>query len=145
MPERRGVVADTGAVIALLDRRERHHPVLRRLYAADPDAWVLPWAVLPEVDYLAATHLGARVHGLWLSDLASGAYAVEWGVDADLAAAHALVAQYRSLSLGLVDAVVMAVAERLRADIATLDLRDFGAVRLAHAPRLLPRDEERAG
>jgi len=34
----------------------------------------------------------------------------------------------------------MAVAERLRADIATLDLRHFGAVTLAHAPRLLPRD-----
>jgi hypothetical protein len=32
------------------------------------------------------------------------------------------------------------MAERLRADIATLDLRDFGAVRLVHAPRLLPRD-----
>ena len=32
-------------------------------------AWILPWAILPEVDYLVASHLGARVHGLWLSDL----------------------------------------------------------------------------
>jgi hypothetical protein len=34
----------------------------------------------------------------------------------------------------------MAVAERLAADIATLDLRHFSVVRLKHSPRLLPRD-----
>jgi predicted nucleic acid-binding protein len=96
--------------------------------------------ILPEVDYLAATHLGAKVHGLWLSDLASGAYTIEWGADIDLAAAQAIVKAHQALELGLVDAVVMAVAERLRADIATLDLRDFAPVRLAHQPRLLPRD-----
>jgi predicted nucleic acid-binding protein len=140
LPGRRVVVADTGAIVALLDRRERQHRAVRDLYTANRDGWVLPWAILPEVDYLAASHLGARVHGLWLSDLASGAYAIEWGSDADLAAAQAIVNAYPSLELGLVDAVVMAVAERLKADIATLDLRDFGAVRLAHQPRLLPRD-----
>ena len=134
------VVADTGAVVALLDRRERHHHVVRSLFTADPDAWILPWAVLPEVDYLTASRLGARVHALWMADLAAGAYAVEWGSEADLAAAHALTRTYAELQLGLVDAVVMAVSERLRADIATLDLRDFGAVRLSHHPRLLPRD-----
>jgi predicted nucleic acid-binding protein len=113
---------------------------LRALYAADPDAWLLPWAILPEVDYLTSTQLGDRVHRLWLSDLASGAFAVQWGRDGDLSAAAALVKKYASLKLGLVDAVVMAMAERLNADIATLDLRDFSAVTLRHAPRLLPRD-----
>jgi uncharacterized protein len=114
--------------------------VLRALYSADPDAWILPWAILPEVDYLVSSHLGARAHALWLADLAAGAYVVEWGADADLAAAHGIVKSHASLDLGLVDAVVMAIAERLRADIATLDLRDFAAVRLSHQPRLLPRD-----
>ena len=134
------IVADTGAVIALLDRRDRHHEALRALYTAAPDAWVIPWAVLPEVDDLASSRLGARVHDLWLGDLAAGVFEIVWGSDADLAAAQAIAQAHRSLDLGLVDAVVMAVAERLRADIATLDLRDFAAVRLKHAPRLLPRD-----
>ena len=138
------IVADTGAVIALLDRRDRHHHALRALYLEDPDAWLIPWAVLPEVDYLASTRLGARVHALWLADLAAGVFAVKWGSDDDLAAAHAIVQTHQALELGLVDAVVMAVAERLRADIATLDLRDFAAVPLKHAPRLLPRDADRA-
>ncbi len=46
-----------------------------------------------------------------------------------------------SLGLGLVDGVVIAVSERLRAQaIATLDLRHFGAVSIQGSPRLLPRD-----
>jgi predicted nucleic acid-binding protein len=40
-----------------------------------------------------------------------------------------------------VDAVVIAVAERLRAPaIATLDLKHFGTVAIKGRPRLLPRD-----
>ena len=140
LPKHTAVVADTSAVVALLDRGEKHHRAVRALYTAAPDAWILPWAILPEVDYLVASHLGARVHRLWLADLVSGAYAIEWGSEADVTAAHEIVKARSSLDLGLVDAVVMAVAQRLRADIATLDLRDFGAVRLTHEPRLLPRD-----
>jgi hypothetical protein len=49
--------------------------------------------------------------------------------------------RYRSLRPGLVDAIVIATAERLKADaIATLDLRHFGAVSIKGSPRLLPRD-----
>ena len=51
-----------------------------------------------------------------------------------------MIARYASLEMGLVDAVVMVTAERLDADIATLDLRHFGPVMLKHAPRLLPPD-----
>jgi uncharacterized protein len=135
------IVADTGALIALFDRSDRHHDDVRLLYEADPDAWVLPWAILPEVDYLTATHLGQRAQDLWLADLASGAFSVEWGRPDDLSAAERICRRYKALRLGLVDAVVIAVAERLRAPaIATLDLKHFGAVAIKGRPRLLPRD-----
>lgn len=134
------IVADTGAIVALLDKDDAHHDEVRELYAADPDGWLLPWAILPEVDYLVARALGSPAQRAWFDDLASGAFEIEWGSAADVLAAGAIAARYTALSLGLVDAVVMATAERLRADIATFDLRHFGAVRLAHAPQLLPRD-----
>ena len=103
--------------------------------------WVLPWAILPEVDYLVAAELGSRAQEAFVGDLAEGAFVVEFGKDADLARAHAIGRKYRTLALGLVDTIVMATAERLKADaIATLDLRHFGAVKLAGSPRLLPRD-----
>ena len=135
------IVADTGAVVALIDGGDRHHRALRKAFEADPDAWILPWAILPEVDHIVASHLGQEVARAFRADLASGAYAVEWGGAADLARAVELDSRYADLGLGLVDAVVMAMAERLGVEaIATLDLRDFAAVELAGTPQLWPRD-----
>jgi predicted nucleic acid-binding protein len=135
------IVADTGAVVALLDADDRHHETLRLLFEEDPGAWVLPWAVLPEVDYLALSHLGLPVELAFLADLADGVFAVEWGDERDLVRAHDIARRHRALKLGLVDAVVIAVAERLGAEaIATLDVRHFSAVAIRGHPRLLPRD-----
>jgi predicted nucleic acid-binding protein len=135
------ILADTGAIVALVDGDDRHHAAVRSLYEEDPDAWVLPWVILPEVDYLIATHIGPRAQALWLADLAEGAFTIEWGRQPDLAAAHAIHDRYRALRLGLVDAAVIAIAERLRVEaIATLDVKHFGAVRIKGNPRLLPRD-----
>lgn len=135
------IVADTGAVLALLDKDDRHHATVRDLYEQRPNDWLLPWAILPEVDYLVASALGARAQDVFLADVADGAFPVEYGRNEDLARAQVIARKYGALRLGLVDAVVMAIAERLRAEaIATLDLRHFGAVRITGSPRLLPRD-----
>jgi uncharacterized protein len=135
------IIADTGAIVALIDRSDRHHRRLTELYQEDPSRWVLPWAILPEVDYLVASYLGAPAEEAFLADLADGVFNVEWGRDTDLARAHALARQYRSLKLGLVDGIVIAVAERMRAEaVATLDQRHFGAVSIKGNPALWPRD-----
>ncbi len=136
------IVADTGAVLALIDANERHHAVLSKLYNTHGDRWVLPWAILPEVDYLLATQIGPKAQDAFLADLADGAFYVEHGRDHDLIRAQEISRKYRALRLGLVDTVVMAVAERLSAGaIATLDVRHFGAVSLAGSPLLVPRDD----
>ena len=135
------IVADTSAIIALIDADSAEHDALRAWYDADPGQWLLPWAILPEVDYLLATRVSAQAEQAFLQDVAEAQLAVEWGGVADVVRARELCARYASLKLGLVDAVVMTVAERLRAEaIATLDLRHFGAVKLKTAPLLLPRD-----
>jgi predicted nucleic acid-binding protein len=135
------IVADTGAVVALIDKSDRHHRALTALYEEGPDRWVLPWAILPEVDYLVGSCLGPRAEEAFLADLADGLFHVEWGTEADLARAHEVARRYRSLALGLVDGIVVAVAERLRAEaIATLDLRHFGVLAIKGSPALWPRD-----
>lgn len=137
------IVADTGAVYALLDAADRHHVRLRRAFEEDPRGWVLPWAVLPEVDYLVSARLGRTVAEAFRQDVVDGRFTVEWGTRADLARAVELDRLHADLDLGLVDAVVMAVAERLGARaVATLDLRDFSPVELRGAPELWPRDLE---
>jgi predicted nucleic acid-binding protein len=135
------IVADTGAILALLDKDDRHHASVRELYEDRPDDWLLPWAILPEVDYLVSATLGARAQDAFMDDLAEGAFVVEYGKDTDIIRANAIGVKYRTLRLGLVDAVVIAIAERVRAEaIVTFDLRHFSAVKISGAPRLLPRD-----
>ena len=135
------IVADTGAVIALVDADDRHHESVRQLFEQNPDEWVLPWAILPEVDYLLATRVGAGAQSAFLDDLAAGAFAVEWGDQADVQRANSLCDQYEDLKMGLVDGVVIGVAERLEATaIATFDLRHFGVVEIEGRPLLFPRD-----
>jgi predicted nucleic acid-binding protein len=135
------IVADTGAILALVNKSDRQHRAVRKIYEEDPDEWLLPWAILPEVDYLIASELGPRAQEIFLADLAESAFNIEYGTERDLGRARQINQKYRALRLGLVDAVVMAVAERLRARaIATLDLRHFAAVDLAGSPLLLPRD-----
>ena len=135
------IVADTGALVALIDADDRHHAKVRVLFEADPGAWVIPWAVLPEVDYLLGAHVGRTSQDAFLTDLARGAFAVDWGRPEDVERANTLHRKYPTLRLGLVDGVVIAIAERLRAKaIATLDLRQFGTVAIRGRPKLLPRD-----
>jgi predicted nucleic acid-binding protein len=135
------IIADTGAVVALIDGDDELHPTFRRIFDSDPDAWILPWAVLPEVDYLLSKYVGSAAEEAFVYDIAHGLYRIDWGAESDLRRAHELTKRYRGLSLGLVDAVVMAIAERTRARaIATTDERDFGAVEIRGEPKLLPRD-----
>lgn len=135
------IVVDTGGIIALLDADDAHHDSVRAHFERDGEEWVLPWAILPEVDYLAATRLGDKVARAFAEDLSAGVFAVEGLAPRDLQAAWALMKRYPRLPLGLVDATVMVQAERLKARaIVTVDARHFRAVRFAGNPRLIPLD-----
>mgnify|MGYP002623919779 FL=1 len=137
------IVVDTGGVIGLLDADDRHHRSLLQVFESSGTDWVIPWAVLPEVDHLARRRLGGRVARAFAEDVVARRLAVEWGTPRDLERAVELDRRYADLALGLVDAVVMAVAERLGARaIVTLDVRDFGTVELEGSPEIWPRDLE---
>ena len=128
-------------MLALLDVRSVTHKTMVEVFRSCRDEWVLPWAILPELDHMVPRRVGLSVSRAFRIDLAKDLYAVEWGGRPDLQRALELDRTYRDLSLGLVDGVVMAVAERLEARaIVTLDLRDFGAVTLKGAPEIWPRD-----
>jgi predicted nucleic acid-binding protein len=100
---------------------------------ADGVRWVIPWAVLPEVDHLATRRMGAAVARAFSEDLRDGAFRVDANVEKDLARACELRRKYSALALGLVDTLVMAQADRAQA-ILTTDGHHFRAVKLAIAP-----------
>lgn len=89
--------------------------------------------MITEVAYLLATRLGTEPEVRFLGDLAAGVFHVEPVAPADWLRIAELVATYRELSLGTVDASVVAAAERLGVtEVATVDRRDFSVVRPQH-------------
>jgi predicted nucleic acid-binding protein len=93
----------------------------------------VPTLVVTEVTYLLGTRLGWQAEVRFLGDIASGDLVLEPVHSRDLMRIAELVARYRELPLGTVDASVVAAAERLEvAEIATTDRRHFDVVRPAH-------------
>ncbi len=135
------IVADSGAVYGLYDRHDASHASLRAAIETERDSLVLPASILGEIDYLLRVRLGNAALLRFLADIQEGAFVVEAVTLADLRRCAALIAKYHDLDLGLSDASVVAVAERIGTDrILTVDVRDFRVLRSARGKpfRLLP-------
>jgi predicted nucleic acid-binding protein len=97
--------------------------------------------VVAEAGWLIDRQLGATAEAAFYASIAEGDLSVEPLTVADWQRVAELVDRYADLGLGGVDASLVAIAERLDvAEIATLDHRDFRAVRPRHvtAFTLLP-------
>jgi predicted nucleic acid-binding protein len=91
---------------------------------------IVPELVITEVAYLLGTRIGVDAEVRFIGDLANGNLIPEPVAPADWLRIAELVAMYRDLPLGTVDASVVAAAERLDVtEIATLDRRHFNVIR----------------
>ncbi|MHB8399062.1 MAG: type II toxin-antitoxin system VapC family toxin [Candidatus Limnocylindrales bacterium] len=131
------ITLDTSALFALLNRRDRAHEAAVEVLSGDAGPYLVPAATLGEIAFLVEERLGTRVLDLLLADLQSGAYSLDCG-EGDLERIRHLVQRYADLSLGLVDAAVIACAERTGGRVLTLDLRDFGVVAAEGTITILP-------
>jgi len=135
------LVLDTGPLLAALDAADPDHASCASLIADSREDLIVPALVLSELDYWCHERLTAGVWLEFLRDVLDGAYSVEGPTQGDLERCHELQSTYADLDLGVVDASVLALAERLREPkLATLDHRHFATVRPAHvrALELLP-------
>lgn len=131
------LVLDTGPILALLDRDDPDHERCVALVEKTREDLVIPSPVLVEVDYWVLKLLGHETWMVFTEDIARGAYRLEeLGAD-ELVRAAELEREYEQLDLGLVDAAVIAVCERLgEPKVVTLDRRDFSVVQPRHVPTL---------
>jgi predicted nucleic acid-binding protein len=135
------LVLDTGPILALLDAGDPAHERSVAMVEDVREDLIVPVCVLVEVDYWTHKLLGARSWEIFVEDVASGAYRLEPLPVEDLRRAAELEREYAEHDLGLVDASVIALCERLgETKVATLDRRDFSVVRPRHCDylRLLP-------
>ncbi|WP_235856850.1 type II toxin-antitoxin system VapC family toxin [Occultella glacieicola] len=134
-------MVDAGPLYAYVDADDAHHAAALELLETHAGPLIVPTLVITEVVYLLATRLGTGPEVRFLGDLAGGSFTVEPVAAADWLRIAELVARYRDLPLGTVDASVVVTAERLGvSEIATVDRRHFTVVRPAHvdAFTLLP-------
>jgi uncharacterized protein len=88
---------------------------------------LVPDLVLAEVDYMIRARVGAREARTFLHAVAAGAHTVVFGSAGLLRRAVGIDARFADLDLGLVDALVMAIAERDALPILTFDFEHFRA------------------
>jgi len=127
------LICDTSALLAALDRADPRHADCARLLSEAREDLVVPMLALAELDYFCAKK---GLHEAWsgfLEDVEAGAWRVVAPTHADLCRARELQEMYHDLGIGVVDASIAALCERLAEDrLATLDRRHFGTVRLNH-------------
>ncbi len=124
---------DTGFLYALLNDKEQSHFAVRQ--AADKlDATAfLPTPVIVEVAYLIRRDLGADALGRFAADLAEPRYNLVEPTAADYRRAASVISQYKDAHIDFVDAIIVAIAERLGfTRILTLDQRHFRLFRPRH-------------
>jgi uncharacterized protein len=137
------LICDTSGIYALYDADDRNHIATRRVIESTPGPFFVCSALLSEIDYLLAAHLGPSSSLDFFDSILNGAFRLESLTLDDVQRSHDLMRQYASLKLGFADAAVIATAERLRIqDVLTSDLRHFRVVRPRHWPalRLMPSD-----
>lgn len=130
------ILVDTGPLVAAALDGDANHVRCVDLFTSlhlNSEHLLVPSFVVTEVCYLLAREAGPDVETGFVRSLAAGDFTLLEPHRADLDRAADLMHTYRDFPLGVVDATVIAAAERLNiVEIATLDRRHFTAVRPRH-------------
>jgi predicted nucleic acid-binding protein len=126
------LLVDTNVIVAATDASAAEHVRCAQLFDEHRDLTVTA-AVAVESAWMIESRLGPRAEATFVAALAAGELTVVDLTAADWHRCAELIERYHDLGLGIVDASVVAIAERLGVStIATLNHRDFAVVRPAH-------------
>ncbi|WP_440070473.1 type II toxin-antitoxin system VapC family toxin [Streptosporangium sp. OZ121] len=131
---------DTGPLVAVVDRDDKHHASCLRLLEELEGPLLLPSTVLIEAGWIINRHMGSAVHAQFLDHVVEEFELVDL-LPVDVRRMAEFVRLYKDARLDPADVSVVAIAERLGVtQIATIDRRDFTLIRPRHvsAFALLP-------
>lgn len=127
------LLLDTGVLLALLNAGDSWYPRCREM--ADSQDWdfVIPSTVVVELDYFLRQRLPPGGWKVFYEDLEAGRYRLEIVNWEDIRRSVEICRTYEDADLQLVDASIVAVAERLgEKRVATVDRADFRMVKPSH-------------
>ncbi len=124
---------DTGFWFALLNDKEQTHKEVLAAAQQVSGPIVTVTVVLTEVAYLIRRDLGGAALATFLDSLADLNYTLVEPISADYQRAAHIIRKYADVNIDFVDAILVAVAERLEiSQILTIDQRHFRLFRPAH-------------
>ena len=124
---------DTGFLLAAMDASDQHHAECAKSYRLMAKDALLPDVVLPELAYLLKRELGVKALATLLRLVANGKFEIVRSMDLDFRRAAELIEQYDDINIDMVDAVIVALAERLKiGTVLTVDRRHFGMFKPTH-------------
>jgi uncharacterized protein len=127
------LIVDAGPLYAAAATRDKHHRRCVELLSKSAGPLLVPALVMTEAAYLLGDRIGPHAELSLARSARDGELAVEPVLERDWERIEELTEQYLDLPLGIVDASVVALAERHGLDtIATLDHRHFGTVKPRH-------------
>lgn len=117
---------DTGPLVALFDRSDAWHPVVKLFLSKCDQQLITTWPVLTEVHSLIAQHVWFD----FLEWMEQGGLSVVDLPDTAIKRVHALSRKYHDLPMDFADASLIVLAEsREQSDIITFD-SDFDVYRI---------------
>jgi predicted nucleic acid-binding protein len=131
------LLIDTSVLVAAANRADRHHGRCADLLSNAAGPLLMPVLAVTEAGYLMDRALGPSGELALARSIEAGELVAEPVHEADWGRIATLVETYLDMPLGVVDASIVAVAERLGLhELATLDRRHFSTVRPNHSDGL---------
>lgn len=121
---------DTGFWYASIDATDEHHETVAQVTAKIRETVRLPIPVITETAYLVLRNQGVEALARFAENLAVTKFQIEVPTAEDYIRTAEIIRKYDDANIDFVDAVIVAIAERLNiTKILTVDRRHFGMFR----------------
>ena len=136
------LIVDTGPLVAIAEHDDRNYQSCLDLLSTATGPLITTELVIAEAGYLLNRELGHRAELALVEMIQDGTLSIEPLGSSDWTRVADLLDRYQDLPLGVTDASLIAIAERLSAmEVATLDRRHFRVVRPNHCDSFILKPE----
>ncbi len=126
-------VIDAGFLYALVDDSDEHNSDVTRVMQNYRGRVILPVPAITEAAYLVKKFCGVEALAKFLDSLTEIEYEFETPTTEDYKRAAGILRKYNDANIDFVDALIVAIAERLNiTKILTVDRRHFGIFKPRH-------------
>ena len=124
---------DSGFLYGFIDEADEYHELVSEALGKIREPIILPVPAITEVAYFVSKNLGIEALANFLDEISETDFILETPTAEDYKRAAAILRKYNDANIDFVDAVIVAIAERLNiTKILTVDRRHFGAFKPRH-------------